>query len=364
MAVSFLAMPIIEASSLTKEFRIFRRREGVAGAFRDLFQRRYETLRAVDRVSFQIDPGERVGYIGPNGAGKSTTIKMLTGILVPTSGKVSVGGLDPHRDRERCVRRIGAVFGQRSQLWWDLAPIESLRLLGSVYRLRREEVEERLQEFEGPLEIGEHLRTPVRKLSLGQKMRFELAAALLHRPRIVFLDEPTIGLDLVAKEGIRRFLLEENRERGTTMILTTHDLSDIEELCERVIIIDRGKLVYDGALEELKAQMGGSGSLVFHLLNPLHLPQGAGGALDPEREKGEPTLAALRALTPDQPVQWAAEGTGEFRATFASKAVSRAELIRRVLDQYEVADIAIVDEKIEDVIRRIYAGMGYGKTGG
>jgi len=341
-------MPIIESSALTKEFRIFRRREGVTGAFRDLFHRRYETLRAVDRVSFRIEPGERVGYIGPNGAGKSTTIKMLTGILVPTAGEVTVAGMDPHRERERCVRRIGAVFGQRSQLWWDLAPIESLKLLGSIYGLGREDVEARLREFEGPLEIGEHLRTPVRKLSLGQKMRFELAAALLHRPGIVFLDEPTIGLDLVAKEGIRRFLLKENRERGTTMILTTHDLSDIEELCERVIVIDRGKLVYDGALGDLKARMGGSGSLVFHIVNPVA----------ESGENGELTLAGLRSLTGEQPVVWTAEETGAFRATFPAGAVSRAEVIRRVMERFEVADIAIVDVKIEDVIRRIYAGAG------
>jgi ABC-2 type transport system ATP-binding protein len=263
------------------------------------------------------------------------------------------------------VRRIGAVFGQRSQLWWDLAPIESFRLLASVYRVSREDFDRRMAEFEEPLGIREYLRTPVRKLSLGQKMRCELAAALLHRPEVVFLDEPTIGLDLTAKEGIRRFLLEENRSRGTTMLLTTHDLSDIEELCERVIIIDRGKLLYDGSLRELKERMGGSRSLVFRIGGPRRTdgaeedpPAGGGG--DGGRSwpggDGPSVLAALEALTAGSPVQWSVEGEGAYRATFPAGAVRRAEVIRRVLERFEVADIAMGEPKIEDVIRRIYAG--------
>jgi viologen exporter family transport system ATP-binding protein len=337
-------MAIIEARALTKEFRVFQRRPGVRGAFLDLVHRRYQALRAVDGIDFRIEAGERVGYIGPNGAGKSTTIKMLAGILVPSGGSVAVAGLDPHRERRRCVHRIGAVFGQRSQLWWDLAPLESLGLLASVYGVSRSDLERRLAELEEPLELTPNLRTPVRKLSLGQKMRFELAAALLHRPDVLFLDEPTIGLDLMAKEGIRRFLRKENRERGTTLILTTHDLSDIEELCERVIVIDKGKLLFDGPLAELKVRMGGSGSLLFQLLD------GAG------------SLEVLRGLIPDQPVTWTAEDSGAFRATFARGVVSKAEVIRRVIERFEVADIAVVDVKIEDVVRKIYAGENSGGT--
>jgi ABC-2 type transport system ATP-binding protein len=348
-------MPLIEAQALLKEFRVFRRREGLRGAVLDLFHRRYDTLCAVDRVSFRIESGERVGYIGPNGAGKSTTLKMLTGILVPTSGRVTLGGLDPHRDRERCARRLGAVFGQRSQLWWDLAPIESLKLLASIYRVAPGALGERLAECEPTLQIGPLLHTPVRKLSLGQKMRCELAAALLHRPEVIFLDEPTIGLDLMAKEGIRRFLLEENRRRGTTLILTTHDLTDIEELCERVIIIDKGKLLYDGALRELKLRMGGSGSLVFQLIHP---PDRNGSAPVPEAEWSSRALFELRTLTEGWPIHWAAEDGGAVRATFALGEVPRAEVIRRVLERFEVSDIAVVDVKIEDVIRRIYQGSG------
>ncbi|MBI4604946.1 MAG: ATP-binding cassette domain-containing protein [Planctomycetes bacterium] len=330
-------MTMIEAAELTKEFRVFQRREGLRGALQDIFSRRYETLRAVDRVSFRIERGERVGYIGPNGAGKSTTIKMLTGILVPTSGRVQVAGLDPHHDREACLRRIGAVFGQRSQLWWDLAPVESFRLLASVYGVERAAREARLAELEGALAIGPYLRTPVRKLSLGEKMRCELAAALLHSPEVVFLDEPTIGLDLVAKEGIRRFLLEENRRRGTTFILTTHDLSDIEELCERVIIIDRGRLVFDGRLEDLKRLVGGESSLVFRLAEP-----------------GEGPLALLAELTRGLPVAWSSED-GAFRATFDPRSVPRAEVIHRVLERLQASDIAFAEPKIEDVVRAVYA---------
>jgi len=332
---------LIQAELLTKEFRVFKRREGVRGAVADLFSRRYETLRAVDGVSFRIDPGERVGYIGPNGAGKSTTIKMLTGILVPTSGKVALGGLDPHRDRDRCLHQLGAVFGQRSQLWWDLAPIESFRLLARIYGVDKDAFRRRLDELEAALGIAAFLRTPVRKLSLGEKMRCELAASLLHSPDVVFLDEPTIGLDLVAKEGIRRFLLEENRRRSTTLILTTHDLSDIEELCERVMIIDRGRLLYDGALAGLKKLVGGEGSLVFHLMEQRA----------PERDS---VLSRLTELTGGRPVAWSAEN-GAFRATFDPAAVPRAEVIRRVLERFEVAEIAFAEVKIEDVIRTIYA---------
>jgi len=343
-------MAIIEVQDLTREFRVFQRREGVLGAVADLFQRRYETLRAVDAISFRIEKGERVGYIGPNGAGKSTTIKMLTGILFPTRGMVRVAGLDPHRQHEKCVRRIGAVFGQRSQLWWDLAPVEAYRLLGSIYGLGEEALKKRLSDFEAPLGIGEFLRLPVRKLSLGQKMRCELAAALLHSPDVVFLDEPTIGLDLMAKEGIRRFLLEENQKRGTTFILTTHDLSDIEELCERVIILDRGKILHDGGLKELKARLGGSGSLLFHF-------SAKGDGRWQAKEETDHRLEELKALTAARQVTWSVEEEGAFRATFDPQDMPRAELIRQILERFDVADVAMAEVKIEDVIRRIYGSL-------
>ncbi len=249
-------MVIIEAKGLTKEFKIFRRREGVVGAFRDLFTRQYQVLKAVDNIDFVVRQGELVGYIGANGAGKSTTIKMMTGILVPTSGHLQVNGFCPHRNREKYTRGIGVVFGQRSQLWWDLAVIESFRLLQRIYRVSEVDFQQRLHRFEDILDIGDYLHLPVRKLSLGQRMRCELAAALLHNPTLLFLDEPTIGLDVLAKANIRDFLKEVNQTLETTIILTTHDLGDIEALCSRVAIIDQGKMLYDGSLDQLRAHWG------------------------------------------------------------------------------------------------------------
>ncbi len=249
-------MALIEARGLTKEFKIFNRREGVLGAFKDLFKRDYRPLKAVDNIDFLVEEGEMVGYIGANGAGKSTTIKMLTGILVPTAGWVEVNGYVPYRDREVYTKQIGVVFGQRSQLWWDIAVIESFKLLRRVYDVSREDFRRRLELFDEILELKELLYLPVRKLSLGQRMRCDLAAALLHNPKILFLDEPTIGLDVLAKSKIRDFLKEVNTEYKTTIILTTHDLGDIEALCPRVAIIDKGKMLYDGSVEELYAQWG------------------------------------------------------------------------------------------------------------
>src|SRR5262245_5412095 len=225
---------VVVVRDLVKEFRRFRRREGLGGALKDLVSRRYESVRAVDGVSFSIGQGERIGYIGPNGAGKSTTIKMLTGILTPTAGEIVSLGLVPWRDRKRYVRRIGVVFGQRTQLWWDLAVIESFRLLLQIYEVPRVAGEERLKQLRAILDLDEFLHTPVRKLSLGQRMRADLAASLLHGPELLFLDEPTIGLDLVAKDAIRAFLRSVNEKFGTTILLTTHDLRDIELLAERV----------------------------------------------------------------------------------------------------------------------------------
>ncbi len=249
-------MALIEARGLTKEFRIFHRREGVAGAFRDLFLRDYKTLTAVNGIDFLVDEGEMVGYIGANGAGKSTTIKMLTGILVPTGGTVVVDGYVPYKDREIYTKRIGVVFGQRSQLWWDIAVIESFKLLRRIYDVPQQEFERRLKMIDDILELSGFLHLPVRKLSLGQRMRCDLAAALLHNPAILFLDEPTIGLDVLAKAKIREFLKEINTEYKTTVILTTHDLGDIEALCPRVAIIDKGKMLYDGSVEGLYSQWG------------------------------------------------------------------------------------------------------------
>ncbi len=245
----------IEVKGLRKEFKAYSSRSGLKGAFRDLFTRNYKVVPAVNDISFSVKQGEMVGYIGENGAGKSTTIKMLTGILTPTSGHIRVNGMNPHKERERFVRTIGVVFGQRSQLWWDIAVQESFRLLKKVYKVTDEQYDDHMQAVIRTLDIEPLLDKPVRKLSLGQRMRCELAAALIHNPPLLFLDEPTIGLDVLVKLKIREFLKEINQKYNTTILLTTHDLSDIEALCERVVMLDEGKVIYDGALNNLKENL-------------------------------------------------------------------------------------------------------------
>src|SRR5436305_4069560 len=260
-----VTVPIIEARNLRKDFRVFKRREGVWGAVRDLFHRDYVTLAAVDGINLNVEEGEFLGYIGPNGAGKSTTIKMMTGILVPTSGEIVAAGLDPYRDRTRYTKTIGVVFGQRTQLWWDIAVIESFKLLKEIYGVSDEDYRRRMALFDTVLGINAYLHQPVRKLSLGERMRCDLAASLIHRPPLLFLDEPTIGLDVVAKDHIREFLKEVNRTEGTTVLLTTHDLSDIEELCRRIIIIDKGRVLFDGQLAEMKGRLAKYNQVKFFL---------------------------------------------------------------------------------------------------
>jgi ABC-2 type transport system ATP-binding protein len=241
----------------------------LAGAFRDLFTRNYKVHAAVDNISLTVKQGEMVGYIGENGAGKSTTIKMLTGILTPTSGSIIVNGMNPHKQREEFVRTIGVVFGQRSQLWWDIAVQESFRLLKKVYRVSDEDYNHHMGHVIETLEIGPLLDKPVRKLSLGQRMRCELAAALVHNPPLLFLDEPTIGLDVLVKLKIRKFLQEINEQYKTTILLTTHDLTDIEALCERVVLLDEGKIIYDGKLNQLQQHAVEGKQIEFEFLSEV-----------------------------------------------------------------------------------------------
>jgi len=233
----------IEVNQLRKEFKAYSSRSGLKGAFRDLFTRNYRVMQAVNDISFTVKQGEMVGYIGENGAGKSTTIKMLTGILTPTSGEITVNGMNPHKEREKFAQTIGVVFGQRSQLWWDIAVQESFRLLKKVYKVSDEDYNAHMEHVIQTLDIGPLLDKPVRKLSLGQRMRCELAAALIHNPPLLFLDEPTIGLDVLVKLKIRQFLKEINEKYNTTILLTTHDLADIEALCERVVMLDEGSII-------------------------------------------------------------------------------------------------------------------------
>ncbi len=315
-------MPIIELDHVRKDFTVYR----PAGRLR----RERAIVHAVDDISFAVEAGTILGYIGPNGAGKSTTVKMLTGILVPTSGRISVAGLEPSRQRIELARRIGVMFGQRVQLWWDLPLIESFELLRYIYRVPADRYEANLREFREILELDPFLRTPVRQLSLGQRIRGELTAALLHDPEIVFLDEPTIGLDVVAKQRVREFLLRANRERGLTVLLTTHDLGDIERLSSRMLIIDHGRIVYDGDVERLKDRYGTERILVVDLVEP-------GPPLDVE---------GGRVVRVDGPRQWIA---------FERARTSAAQLTAAVAARAAVRDLAIEEPDIEDVVRRIYA---------
>ncbi|MCM3444640.1 ATP-binding cassette domain-containing protein [Metabacillus halosaccharovorans] len=327
---------IIEVNQLRKEFKSYSSRQGLKGAFRDLLNRQYKTIPAVNDVSFTVKQGEMVGYIGENGAGKSTSIKMLTGILTPTSGKVLVNGMNPHKEREQFVRSIGVVFGQRSQLWWDIAVQESFRLLKKVYKVSDKDYNEHMEHVISTLDIGPLLDKPVRKLSLGQRMRCELAAALIHNPPLLFLDEPTIGLDVLVKLKIRQFLKEMNEKYKTTILLTTHDLSDIEALCERVIMLDEGKVIYDGALAKLRSHWGEGKQIEFQF----------------EQEVLEEQLSFL---TQDLDVVWQkGDKLLSWNALVSDKESQMSELIGRIVGTHQITDVSVKEISTEEVIRNIY----------
>ncbi|RED55369.1 ABC transporter ATP-binding protein [Cohnella phaseoli] len=327
-------MLAIDVHQLRKQFKVQKNREGLKGALQDLFKREHTEVAAVKDISFQIPQGEICGYIGENGAGKSTTIKMLTGILVPTSGKLLVNGFVPYKEREKFVQGIGVVFGQRSQLWWDIGVIESFRLLRKVYRVDETDFRKRLDELVETLQLQELLNRPVRKLSLGQRMRCELVAALLHNPSILFLDEPTIGLDIVVKTEIREFLKRLNREQGTTILLTTHDLQDIEALCSRVIMLDDGRIIYDGGLEELKARWGKGREVQFQFTDPV-------------------TLARVSALTGELDVRWSLDNDLTAKV-WIPREMNVSEVLSRVVGRLDISDIKIFETNTDEIVREIY----------
>jgi ABC-2 type transport system ATP-binding protein len=312
--------PVIETHELGRDFRV-----------RDGLRRR--TVVAVDQLSVRVGAGEAVGYIGANGAGKSTTIKMLTGILVPTRGSVTTCGLRPVADRRRLAREVGVVFGQRSQLWWDLPVRESFRILAAIHALGATAERRRTDELVERLELEGFLATPVRQLSLGQRMRAEVAAALLHSPRLVVLDEPTIGLDVLSKQRLREFLVTERRTHGTTLLLTTHDMGDVERLCDRILLVDRGSLVYDGSLPGLSRTVGAERVMVVDLAAPT------------------PDLLDV----PDTR-HLGSEGSGlRQRLAFDPDSVTAARVLAAVSERAEVLDLAIEEPDVEEVVRRIYA---------
>lgn len=321
--------PVIQVRDLQKHFKVFKHHRGFWGALRNLISREYKIIRAVDGIHFDILPGELIGYLGPNGAGKSTTIKMLSGLLVPSGGELLVSGRIPWKQRREHVANVGTVFGQRTTLWWDLPVVESLNLLKHIYKIEDRTFQRNLSEFKEILDLDTILDIPVRSLSLGQRMRADLSAALLHDPPVVFLDEPTIGLDVVAKERIRQFIQHINAERNTTIILTTHDVSDVARLCKRVMIIDHGHLIYDGLLETLQDRFGDHRELV----------------VDFSEKYSDYSIEGAEITQKD-----------DLRVTyqFQRNEVTASQLISRISSKFRIRDLSVREPEIESTIRRIY----------
>lgn len=327
----------IVVENLTKTYRTFARRQGLLGAALDLVNRRYSRTVAVNSVSFEVGRGEIVGYIGANGAGKSTTIKMLTGILRPTSGRAVINGLVPWEQRKRHARNIGVIFGQRTQLYWDIAVIETFNLLRKIYRVSKSDYDRRLEELTSLLDLAPLLTKPTRKLSLGERMRCDFAASMIHDPPILFLDEPTIGLDVSAKFRVRDAIRHFASARGKTVLLTTHDLADIEDLCERIIIIDKGGIIFDGLIKDIKDKMGKTRRAVidFHGQVSTHTVS--------QLFEGKPL--ELEQITPEQ-----------IELNFDVEAITPSDLVRMILSEFSVKDIVLKGPDLSDIVRRIYDG--------
>ncbi len=324
-------MSFIEVKSVSKTFRINKRKSGVTGMLANLFVPKYEKKEAVKDLDFVIGQGEMVGFIGPNGAGKSTTIKMLSGILFPESGEIRVGGFIPYKQRKAYVGSIGVVFGQKSQLQWDLPVIDSFELLKAIYRVPDETYRKNLSRYTEMLDMGGFLNQPVRQLSLGQRMRADIVAALLHSPKIVFFDEPTIGVDVVGKETIRNFICELNSQDNVTMLFTTHDMQDIEKTCDRLIIIDKGSKVYDGTLPGIRERYGTTRQLDVEFAGPQE-------------------------VAPIRHVEIVDLDNNKKRFIFESHEVHINELMNLLLNRYSIRDMNISEPEIESIIRKIYSG--------
>ncbi len=329
---------MIQVENLRKEFKKAIKEPGIKGSVKSLFKPKTEIVTAVDDISFNVSKGEILGFIGPNGAGKSTVIKMLTGILTPTSGKCCINGKIPYENRKKYVKEIGVVFGQRTQLWWDLALRETYAVLKEIYEVPDKQYRERMEFLNEVLDLQSFITSPVRTLSLGQRMRADIAASMLHNPKVLFLDEPTIGLDVVVKDNIRKAIQKINAEEGTTVILTTHDLSDIELLCDRIVMIDKGNLVYDGQINNLKHKYGQMRELCFEMKNSDDLL-----SLD---YKGHFTLD-------EDDLSIESDGVSA-TIRFNSDRASVQEVLKYTLAKIDVRDINVKDADIEEIIRRIY----------
>ena len=325
---------MIEIKNVTKEFKVLNRREGLKGSLKDLFSRDYKTVRAVDNISMTVEQGEIVGYLGPNGAGKSTTIKMMTGVLEPTSGEILVAGNVPYKNRTQNAQQIGVVFGQRTQLWWTLPLIESFRILKDIYRISDADYDGMLQLYQSLVDIEPLLHKPVRQMSLGQRTLSDILAAFLHNPKIVFLDEPTIGLDVSMKAKIRTLIHALNEQKQTTVILTTHDMGDVDALCRRIVIIDKGKMLYDNDTEHLKSFFGAYRTLKIRV----------GGDLKEQAEQ-------IGKHLPD----CAVSADDEWISVLVNEEKQRVmDVLTQLQKEYRIRDMQLEEISTEDVIKKIY----------
>lgn len=324
-------MSFIEVKNISKEFKVNKRSAGIPGMIANMFVPKFEIKKAVNDLSFTIEKGEMVGFIGPNGAGKSSTIKMLSGILCPDKGSITVGGFIPYKQRKAYVGNIGVVFGQKSQLQWDLPVIDSFELLRAIYRIPEEKYKRNLERFTEMLDMKSFINQPVRQLSLGQRMRSDIVASLLHSPEIVFFDEPTIGVDIIGKETIRSFIKELNEQDKVTMIFTTHDMQDIEQTCNRIIIIDKGSLMYDGSLQEIRSKYGTSRRLIAEFN---------------EETAVAPIKNVIIEDLKDRKVSF----------TFDNNIVDVNKLMHEVLEKYSVHDVTVAEPEIESIIQKMYKG--------
>lgn len=331
---------MIEMENVEKTFKVLNRREGLGGTFKDLFSRNYKYIKAVDNISLKVKRGEIVGCLGPNGAGKSTTIKMMTGVLEPSKGSVVVNGKSPYKQRTQTAQEIGVVFGQRSQLWWSLPVIESFKILRKMYRIQDATYKRNIEIFESLVDIDKLYSKPVRQMSLGQRTLCDILASFLHDPKVVFLDEPTIGLDVSMKAKIRRLIMEFNKEKDTTVILTTHDMGDVEALCERTLIIDKGKIIYNDCYEKLKSLFGKYRHLKINV-SPVDIDK---------------VIHALNSFSDDPNMFTVQQDEDWIDILINEDRLKIVELLSVLMDEYTLNDLKVEDISAESVVRKIYEG--------
>lgn len=343
--------PIIKMAGINKEFKILKRREGIKGSIRDLFSRDYQILKAVSDVTMDIMPGEVVGYLGPNGAGKSTTIKMMTGVLEPTDGEILVNGRIPYQNRTKNAQNIGVVFGQRSQLWWALPAIESFRILKEIYQISDHDFKDNLEYFDALVGASELYHKPVRQMSLGQRTLCDILAAFLHNPSIVFMDEPTIGLDVSMKSKIRELVGTLNKEHGTTIILTTHDMGDVDALCKRIVIIDKGKMIYDNDIEHLRSFFGAYRTIRIQFDRYT-------GETDSDAQNRQMLEVEdwLRLQFPDSKSLAVSMDDNWIQVLINEDEVHMMDVINCIQSNRKIADMNLQEISTESVIRKIYEG--------